>query len=519
MKISVCQIAPQVGFLKENFSLIEKCYFEACNSGADICVFPELSSSGYLAEDLFLDKSFIQHIEQHTNDFAKKTKKTCALLPTIIIENGKLYNGAVAAMNGSIIGTTYKKHLPNRGIFDEKRYFESGIPNVISINGIKVGIPICADIWSDDVCQDLKEQGAEIFIVPNGSPFEKGKMDLRIEHVKSRFAETSVPLIYCNQALSQDGITFDGRSFCFDGTLNIIGDSFKTSNQMISFKDNKFFPNMTYPYPVDKCDMIYDAMVLGTRDYVRNNGFEKVILGLSGGIDSALVASIATDALGANNVSAIMMPSKFTSKESIEDANEVATLLNINLINIPIDNILDSFARDLNMNQNSVAYQNLQSRIRGTILMAESNKTNALLLTTGNKSEYATGYATIYGDMNGAFNPIKDIYKTELYEIARYKNTLPKNVLSKAPSAELAYNQKDSDSLPEYPILDSILEKYLEHSYSRDELYKEFNHDLVDRILLLVKNSEFKRRQSAIGVKISCKNFEKDRRFPITSSY
>lgn len=523
MKISLCQTGSKIGALKENFATIQEQYQNAQNNGADICVFPELSTSGYLAEDLFLNTSFIEEIQQHVHDLVKSTGKTCLLLPTPILKSGVLYNGVIAAANGKIIDETYKQELPNYGIFDEKRYFTPGTPQIIVINGFKVGVPICEDIWSSTVCSSLKRQGVQLFITVNGSPFEKGKMAKRINYTKQIFQETKTPIIYCNQALAQDGIVFDGRSFCFDGDLNIIGKAFATDCQMIELKENKFYPEKNYNTPLGQKEEIYMAMVMGVRNYVQDNGFSKVILGLSGGIDSAMVAAIAVDALGADNVSALMLPSKFTSAESIRDARKIAERLKITLKNIAINDIVDCFVKtmsnELSLNEVSITYQNLQARIRGTILMAEANNTGALLLATGNKSECATGYATIYGDMNGAFNPIKDIYKTELYELANYKNILPKNILTKAPTAELAPDQKDSDSLPEYAILDKILEKHIEQNQGKEELSKQFEPKLVEQIIRLVKNSEFKRRQSAPGVKISTKSFDKDRRFPITNHY
>lgn len=523
MKILLCQISPKTGALEENSQIIINYYSQAEKAAADICIFPELSLSGYLAEDLFLNTAFIKDVKQYIDNIVKMTGNTCLLIPTPRLNNGLLYNAVIAARNGKIIGETYKQELPNYGVFDENRYFAKGEPLIFSIDGFKFGVPICEDIWKSSVCNKLKEFGAELFIAINASPFEEGKMQKRISCVEEIFKKTEIPIIYCNQIASQDGIIFDGKSFCFDGELNIIGKAFEETVQMIEFSGKKFSASYLYNNPSNKYDDIYKAMVIGTKSYVRENRFKKVILGLSGGVDSAMVAAIAVDALGADNVSAIMLPSKFTSDESIRDANEMAKILNISLKTIDIDNIVDSFALLINegikTEGSSIMHQNLQSRTRGVILMAESNKTGALLLTTGNKSEYATGYATIYGDMNGAFNPIKDIYKTDLYELARYKNIIPDNIMSKAPTAELSANQKDSDSLPEYEILDKILKQHIEFYQGRKELSKNFEPALVEKILKLVKNSEFKRRQSAPGVKISSRNFEKDRRYPITNHY
>lgn len=528
MKILVCQTKPRVGDLEGNYNFILRCYQSALSLNADICLFPELAISGYFAEDLFARKSFLDNIETRVTKLVSLTKHTCLILPAPILEqDGLLYNGVIAAQHGKIIGKTYKHELPNYGIFDEKRYFTKGEPSIIMINGKKIGIPICEDIWFSKVCNNLKKQGAELFLVPNGSPYEKGKLQERVNVVKQRFNETQVPIIYCNQALGHDGIIFDGRSFCYDGEIVLIGNSFESDQQLVEMSDRRFHYTTTYNLNLNIYDEIFAAMILGLHDYVLGNGFTKVILGLSGGIDSALVAVIAQKALGKENVIAYMLPSKFTSKESIEDAKELATNLNITLKSIDISEIFESFlatlSKDTPINESSITFQNLQSRIRGTILMAKANETNSLLITTGNKSEYATGYATIYGDMNGAFNPIKDIYKTELYELIQHinkgMNVIPQRIITKEPTAELASGQKDSDSLPEYPILDKIIEDHIENNLDQDELSKKYDSKLVQHILKMVRIAEFKRKQSAPGVKISKRNFEKDRRFPITNLY
>ncbi len=528
MKILVCQTKPKVGDLEENYNSILRHYQSALNLNADICLFPELAISGYFAEDLFTQKNFLEDIQIKVTKLISITEHTCLLLPTPILEqNGLLYNGVIAAKHGKVIGLTYKHELPNYGIFDEKRYFTNGIPSIIIINDKKIGIPICEDIWFNKVCNNLKEQGAELFLVPNGSPYEKGKMQERVSIVKQRFNETQVPIIYCNQALGHDGMVFDGRSFCYDGEVKVIGKAFETDQQLVEIVDNKFRGTTTYDLNLNIYDEIFDAMVLGLRDYVLGNGFTKVILGLSGGIDSALVAVIAQKAIGKENVTSYMLPSKFTSKESVEDAENIANNLNIIFKSIDISKIFESFLltldKDIPIKESSITFQNLQSRIRGTILMAKANETGSLLITTGNKSEYATGYATIYGDMNGAFNPIKDIYKTELYELVRHinktMNVIPQRVITKAPTAELAPGQKDSDSLPEYPILDRIIEDHIENNLDQYELSKKYDSELVQRIVKMVRKAEFKRKQSAPGVKISKRNFEKERRFPITNLY
>lgn len=527
MKIFVCQTKTLAGNLDENFRIISDLYLESVKLGADICLFPELALSGYGAGDLLHQKGFIKNVELLIERLVSLTEKTCLLIPTPLPLRGKLYNTLIAARDGRIIDISYKKELPVHGIFDEKRYFTSGKPAIITINNIKIGLPICEDIWHPEACMELKEEGAQLFLVANASPYEKGKLQKRINIVKQRFEETNIPMIYCNQVLGQDGIIFDGRSFCYDGELKIIGKDFESDRQIIDFTENKFTPTFTYPLDIKEYEVILRAMTLGVHDYVLHNGFKKVILGLSGGIDSALVAFIAIKALGKENVGTFMLPTKFTSNESIQDARELAGNLGISLDSIDISKIFDSFTETLNNYsaplRNPITGQNIQSRIRGSILMALANENGALLLTTGNKSEYATGYATIYGDMNGAFNPIKDLYKTEIYALANFinkdENIIPERIITKAPTAELSFNQKDSDSLPEYSILDKILEDHIENDLNQAELFQKYDRVLVEKIINLVKNSEFKRNQSAPGVKISHRAFEKERRYPITNSF
>lgn len=524
MKIFVCQMKPNVGDLSGNFKKIIQFYNEAEKVNADVCLLPELAVSGYMAGDLFLQTGFIDDTCTVNSKLIAMTKKTCLMLPTIIFEDGKLYNGVVAAQEGKIIGKTFKKKLPNYGVFDEKRYFVQGLASLIIVNNVKIGVPICEDIWFDDVCEQLKNDGAELFLVPNASPYEKGKFEKRVQVIQKIYQQTNIPIIYCNQVLGHDGIIFDGKSLCFDGSLKIIGKSFEVDQQLVQFENNQFKADQYYSANFDPYNDMLAAMILGLRDYVHDNGFNKVVIGLSGGIDSAMVAYIAASALGAEHVFTFMLPTKFTSQESVNDAQELANNLSINLKTIDISKILYAFAVELNItDDSSLTYQNLQSRIRGTILMAQANMLSALLITTGNKSEYAAGYATIYGDMNGAFNPIKDLYKTEIFALANYINRdkiyIPTQIITKPPSAELAHNQKDSDSLPDYFILDQILVDHIENNMSYSLLIKKYDAELVNKIINLVKNAEFKRKLSALGVKISKTNFEKDRRFPTTNFY
>jgi len=562
MKIFIAQMGSKVGDLQGNSRKIMDYYEQALRQESDICLLPELATSGYFAMDLFLKPSFIQEIEEIISELIAKTGKTALFLTAPIFDNGSLYNGVIAAQNGVVIGKSYKTMLPNYGIFDEKRYFSSGQSHVITVNGHKIGVPICEDIWHREVCLDLKNQGAELFLVPNASPFEKGKLQSRIFYAEARFKDTQVPIIYCNQAVAHDGIVFDGRSFCFDGELKIVGKAFQEDGILVPFplghsredilrhsredilrhsredilrhsredilRHSREGGNPAFMAPGSSAGMTpslqeqYQAMVFATRHYVQDNGFNSCVIGLSGGIDSSLTASIAVIALGADKVRAIMLPSKFTSADSIVDAKKLADLLGIKLDIISIDPVLAALASAAGLpgetESDNIAYQNLQSRARGVMLMAESNKYSALLLTTGNKSEYATGYATIYGDMNGAFNPIKDLYKTEIFALAKYLD-LPESIINKEPSAELAFDQKDSDSLPPYERLDRILELYIEQDLSFEEIAEEFGKEETLKVINLVKKSEFKRQQAAPGVKLSIRNFEKDRRYPITNGW
>lgn len=527
MKIFVGQIKSIAGDTKGNLARIQSAYKRATKGSCDICLLPELATSGYLAEDLFFDPDFIDEISSVNSKLSAETKTCALILPTIIKRKKNLYNGTIVAQNGKIVGQTYKTILPNDKVFDEKRYFTPGTPKIITINGRKIGIPICEDIWHKSVCADLKSQGAEIFLVPNASPFEIDKFSKRLKQVKQRYKETNIPFVFCNQSSAQDGIIFDGDSFCYDGDLSTICKKFQEDSSTITYEHEKFTLTKKYSNSINTLEDIYEALKFGLRSYVEDNGFKKVMLGLSGGIDSAIVACICADSIGAHNVEAYMLPSKFTSESSIKDAKKLASLLNINLTNLSITKILQAYVDEFSYQQNEksedLTYQNLQARIRGTILMAESNKNKNLLITTGNKSEYATGYATIYGDMNGAFNPIKDIYKTQIFELAKYRNSIskviPENIINKSPSAELATNQKDSDSLPPYHLLDKILHSYIELNLSRKKLHTLFDSDTVSNVIRLVQKSEFKRKQSAPGIKISIRNFEKDRRFPITNLF
>ncbi len=536
MKILLVQAKPKTGDLDYNFNLIDEAYALAKSNQVDLCVFPELVSTGYMCLDLFLKHSFILALEDRIAGLVKTIGSVALILPTPYRKNGQLFNAALAIQNQKIIGKSFKKNLPNYDIYDEKRYFTIGEPNIIEINGKKLGVPICEDIWSLEVCTQLKLLGAELLIAPNASAYDKEKMTKRLSIVKKIFDSTNLPLIYCNSVFAQDGVIFDGSSFVYDRNIKYSLPMFRQASEIIEIKDNNqvIGNNVSILTKVSKEAEIYCAMVFGLREYLQNNNFTSVLIGLSGGIDSALVTAIAVDAIGASNVTSIMLPSKFTSNESLEDAASIATMLNITHKIIPIDDAV-GLINNIIGSLPALAVENLQARVRGTILMAISNSNNSLLLTTGNKSEIATGYATLYGDMCGAFNPIKDIYKTELIKIARFRNSnipalidiknpyypvMPDRVIMKPPSAELRHNQRDSDYLPEYKVLDQVLNLYIEQDLGIEEIKaRGFEEQLVRKIVQFVKNSEFKRHQSAPGVKLSTKDFGRDRRYPITHGF
>lgn len=531
LSITLAQINPVVGDLRGNAELILK-VAGACES--DLIIFPELSICGYPPEDLVLKPSFVQACMDKVQEIAIAAKELpCALLigsPWAHGDIGSLpYNAAVLVYKGDIIGITHKYDLPNYSVFDEKRTFSAGeLPKPIAFKSHQLGVMICEDMWSDAPAHSLKKHGADILIVPNGSPFTSVKYKTRLKLAQKRVAETGLPLVYVNQVGGQDELVFDGGSFILDAEGN-------TMAQLPFFEDCIFMhPDASQDLESSisqikfgmhtsfELEHIYKALKLGLHDYVRKNGFSGVLLGLSGGVDSALVATIAVDALGAENVSCYMLPSKFTSKDSLDDAAELAHNLGVTLETISIEEPLKAFEGAMELS--GLAHENIQSRIRGTILMAISNSIGKMLITTGNKSEMAVGYATIYGDMNGGFNPLKDVYKTLVYKLCHWRNnmlpTIPENILTKAPTAELRDNQTDQDSLPEYDILDGILQGLIEGEKSLDDLIKDgFERDTILKIWTLLDRNEYKRYQSPPGTKITTKAFGRDRRYPMTNGF
>ena len=544
MKLFLAQLNNIVGDIEGNLNKAIDVLQDAKKLDSDLVIFSELFLSGYPPEDLVLKKSFVSACKNALDSLItySEEKELGVIIGLPIYEKNKLFNAAAVIDKGQLIGFSKKVNLPNYSVFDEKRVFnKNNTPEIFNFRGIKLGIPICEDIWMDNVCKELKDQGCELIISPNGSPFDKYKINQRKTIIEDRVTEVKTPFVYVNQFGGQDELVFDGSSLAMNGNKEVVFEapSWEENTSVVEFNVSaKKFNDLPFEKAqVSDLENIYMAMVIGLRDYVTKNNFPGVILGLSGGIDSAFCAAVAVDALGKDKVNAYMLPSVYTSKNSLDDAKDCAKRLEIHLDSIPISNTFLSLENSLEELfkglPTDITEENLQSRIRGTILMAISNKIGKMLITTGNKSEVSVGYSTLYGDMNGGFNPIKDIYKTELYALANWrnlnvpknvlltkKNIIPETIISKEPTAELRDNQKDSDSLPSYDQLDQILEGLVEYELSTNELEKKgFSRDEIKKVENLLYVSEYKRRQSAPGVKISLRNFGRDRRYPITNKY
>jgi len=544
MKLFLAQINNTVGDIEGNLKRAIDILDQAEGLNSDLVVFSELFLSGYPPEDLVLKKSFVEECRNALDTLINhsKAKKLGFIIGLPIYEKNNLFNAAAIVDKGELIGFSKKVNLPNYSVFDEKRVFhKNDIPSVFEFRGIKLGVPICEDIWQDNVCLELKNQGCELIISPNGSPFDKYKINQRKIIIGDRVSETGLPFVYINQVGGQDELVFDGSSLIMNGDKEIIYEAppWQENTALIELNEKeKKFNNLSFDeFKFSDLENIYMATVIGLRDYVSKNNFPGVILGLSGGIDSAFCAVVAVDALGKDKVEAYMLPSTYTSENSTIDAEDCANRLEINLETISISDTFLSLEESLKASfeglPNDITEENLQSRIRGTILMAISNKKGKMLITTGNKSEVSVGYSTLYGDMNGGFNPIKDIYKTELYALANWRNNnlpnnilldkkdvIPSSIISKEPTAELRDNQKDSDSLPPYDELDQILEGLVEYELSTSELEKKgYSREEIKKVENLLYVSEYKRRQSAPGVKISLRNFGRDRRYPITNKF
>lgn len=545
-RLAVGQLNPVMGDIDGNLALAKKAYEKAKSESADLLLLTELFISAYPPEDLVLKPAFTDACEKAIHDLAEMTQPNGPgiLIGTPLRRGGHVYNALMLLGDGAILAERWKHDLPNYGEFDEKRVFQAGVePEVLSFRGLTFGAPICEDIWNDGaLCRRLKAKGAEIILVPNGSPFSRGKPLQRIEVVREQVKAAQLPLVYANQVGGQDELVFDGGSFGVgtDGSILFQMKHFSEDVAIIDWqkKDGRWHcvkgPKESL---LEGMAADYHACVLGFGDYVNKNRFKDVVLGMSGGIDSALCAAIAVDALGPGRVRAVMLPYQYTSQESFVDAEECTRLLGAVYETVPIFEPVNGFIKALEPlfagTDSGVTEENLQSRTRGTILMALSNKFGSMVVTTGNKSELSVGYATLYGDMNGGFNPIKDLYKMQVYAAAEWRNknhpngalgpkgmVIPQNIIDKAPSAELRENQCDQDSLPPYPVLDDILECLIENEMSVYEIItRGYEQKIVERVENLLYIAEYKRRQSAPGVKITRKNFGRDRRYPITNRF
>ena len=501
---------------------------------AHAIVFPELTLTGYPPEDLLLRLHLYRQVQAGLTRLQGAVPGISIIVGHPQRVDDKVYNAASVIQDGRISATYYKQLLPNYSVFDEKRYFAAGSDAcVVTIEGVPVGITICEDVWQPQPVSQCATAGARLILVLNASPYHMQKGREREQLIQQRVRECHVPMVYVNLVGGQDELVFDGDSFVVDGSARITQrcPAFAAGLYAvdIDMRDGVPTPVMqTLSPPPSLEEEVYHALVLGVRDYVRKNRFPGVAIGLSGGIDSALTLCIAVDAFGPDKVEALMMPSRFTAKMSLEDAAAQARALGVSYRVIPIDPLFDAFLAALKDEfqgrARDVTEENLQARIRGTLLMAVSNKTGKMVLTTGNKSEMAVGYATLYGDMAGGYGAIKDVYKTLVYRLAEYRNreglVIPRRVIERAPSAELAPDQKDSDSLPPYDILDGVLERYVEQDRSPEEIVAAgFDTAIVRRVVAMVDRNEYKRRQAVPGVRITRRAFGRDRRYPITSGY
>jgi NAD+ synthase len=544
LKIVLAQLNPIVGDVKGNVQKLINIRSNL-NNNIDIIVVPELYISGYPIDDLVLRDDFLELVGDQINKLAKLTNdgKAAIIIGAPRKEKDTIRNSVFVLDEGEIIAFRDKHNLPNSGVFDEQRIFSQGpLSGPVKVRDVLIGLPICEDIWTETVVECLCETGADIILSINASPYTIKKRDQRMSVAVSRVLESKLPLIYLNRVGGQDELVFDGSSFClnYDGSLSCQLHDFKEEMSEITIekKDNNWVFKAEIKNVSSNLEGLYKALVMGVRDYVNNNNFPGVVLGMSGGIDSALVAAIATDALGPELVKAIMMPSPYTSKDSLEDAKNASSKLGIEYSDLDIkdgmrviENILQDFEGPFV--KSGIAEENIQSRLRGLVLMAISNKYGPMVLATGNKSEYAVGYATLYGDMCGGFAVIKDLWKTQVFALCKWRNlnksedflgpdgiVIPERIITKPPSAELREDQKDTDSLPEYDILDAILQKLVEDDFSINQIISEgFNVEEVKRVSMLLCRSEYKRFQSAPGPKVSEKAFGRDRRYPLTSGF
>lgn len=532
LRIALAQINPHIGHLDHNRDLIIDEWRKAETARADLVLFPELAITGYSPEDLLLKPSFIHDVNTIIDELVtlSRSLKSGALIPAPIYNaiDHKLYNGVYLIHGGKILNQSYKHHLPNYGVFDDMRYFTAGhMPTPMIFQDHKLGVMICEDMWAHDVADHLCASGCDLLIALNASPFEQHKHDIRNQYAARHARTHQKHLIYLNQVGGQDDLVYDGASFVMNETGKIIHNlnMFTPDFSIIEFEHNAIKGNLKITPPQSEQEQFYNACVLGLKDYLQKSSINKVILGLSGGIDSALVATIAADAIGRENVLAIMLPSPFTSNESLNDAALCAKNLGINYQTISIEPLMAAFESSV-PSLNGLAHENMQSRLRGNILMTLSNQNGHILLTTGNKSEMAMGYATLYGDMCGGYNPIKDLYKTQVVQLCKWRNEMagyaliPETIISKPPTAELKPNQKDEDSLPPYDTLDQILYGLIEMELSAHDLIEAgHNPEMVRRVQKSLYFAEYKRKQAPLGTKISGKAFTRERRYPIVNGY
>ena len=543
--VAIAQLNPTVGDVAGNADKARAARVKGAAAGADLILLSELFICGYPPEDLVLKPALQVACRTAVEALARDTSDggPAVLIGTPWVEDGKLYNAVALLDGGRIASLRFKVDLPNYGVFDEKRVFAPGpLPGPVNVRGVRIGVPICEDIWGAEPVECISETGGEILLVPNGSPYRRGVIDERLNAAVARVKEAGLPLVYANQAGGQDELVFDGASFVLNSDLTF-------AVQLAAFREDVAtvaFTRTSAGWRADAGSIAmleagdeadYAACVLGLRDYVDKNRFPGVVIGLSGGVDSALCAAMAVDALGAKRVRCVMMPYRFTSQDSHDDAAAIAKALGIHYDVVPIAPAVDGLEKALAPLTaglpRDVTEENLQARARGIILMAISNKFGLMVVTTGNKSEMSAGYATLYGDMNGGFNPVKDLYKTEVYRLARLRNAwtphgalgpagrvIPENVLVRAPTAELRENQKDQDSLPPYDLLDAVLERLVEREESISTIVEAgFDRDMVMRVERMLNIAEYKRRQAAPGVKVTLKNFGRDRRYPIVNRF
>ena len=536
ISIGIVQENPIVGDIEGNLQLAVNAIDKLSKqSSPDIFLFTEMFITGYPPEDLILRDDLLDASYE-------AVEKLCEVKPESFIvigypkkEGDSIFNCAGVLRNKSVITEYKKQELPNYEVFDEKRYFQSGKgPGIFEVNGLRVGLSVCEDIWHENVIKQLHEKKTDLILNINASPFHLDKIKERKVLISGHAINYSLPIVYANQVGGQDELVFDGTSMAMDGEGQQILqlEKFKEDYKIVNFtsdQEGKLSSEKREEIPEDKeLEEVYKALVLGVKDYIQKNNFPGVLIGSSGGIDSALTAAIAADAIGPEKVRTFMLPFKFTSDMSVEDSEKLAVNLGIEHSVIPIGDIYESFANSLEDEfsglEPDITEENLQSRCRGVILMALSNKSGELVLTTGNKSETAVGYSTLYGDTAGGFGVLKDVPKTLVYELSRYRNTIshviPDRIIDRPPSAELAPDQQDSDSLPDYAILDKIIELYVEQDKSKVEIEESgIDKSMVDRVVRLIDLSEYKRRQAPLGVKITSRGFGKDRRYPITNKF